>query len=407
MQQLAARTTELQNAQVLLLNETARSKQLESLLHTSEIRLASAALVANFGYYETPGGRQIAYLDDRVLAMTGIPPDQKHRAYDFWLEHVHPDDGKRLFTLGQEVETGGRDRASAEYRYSHPQRGTIWLHHWVNSLERDVNGKASHIIGVLMDITERKQAESELHNLRVDLMHAARVATIGELSATLAHQLNQPLAAILSNAEAAIVSFERQSGDTNELGRILRDIASDADRAGEVIRRLRALLTKESRQRAPCDVNLLVQESLRIFESDLIFRNVSIETHFDPELPVVLGDAIQLQQVLLNLILNAAAAMSDPPSDNRVLSITTQKIAPDSVQVSIRDTGSGIPPSVMNRMFEEFFTTKIHGTGIGLFVARKIVLNHGGTIWAENNPAHGATFAFTLPLDSPNGGKKS
>ena len=249
--------------------------------------------------------------------------------------------------------------------------------------------------GISIDITARKQ---EVQDKRAELTHLSRVTMLGELSGSLAHELNQPLTAILSNAQAALRFLARPQIDRAELEETLRDIV-DADKdAGEVIRSLRGLLKKGEVQRQSLDVNEVVQEMLKLVRSDLLNQRVAVETDLPPVLPPVLGDRVQLQQVLLNLVMNASDAMAG--SDSRRLHVSTERIARDGVRVSVRDHGRGIPTDALERIFEPFFTTKPHGLGLGLAVCRSILLAHGGELSAENHPGGGAVFQFTLPADT-------
>ena len=248
------------------------------------------------------------------------------------------------------------------------------------------------------DVTSRKSAELEAREQRQELAHLTRVAMLGELSGALAHELNQPLTAILSNAQAAQRMLAREPIDLIEVGEILRDIAEDDRRAGEVIQRLRAMLRKDEAKLLPLGVNELVAEVLSFAHSDLITRNVSVTTELAPELPPVYGDRVQLQQVLLNLVLNACEAMSARQREERRLTLVAVRDGEAGVRVSVVDRGTGIPADELERVFTPFFTTKEHGLGLGLSICRSIVEAHGGRLWASNNEECGATFHLTLPL---------
>jgi C4-dicarboxylate-specific signal transduction histidine kinase len=219
---------------------------------------------------------------------------------------------------------------------------------------------------------------------------------LGELSGALAHELNQPLTAILSNAQAAQQFLRRDGADLDEVQEILKDIVDEDKRASEVIRRLRVLLTKGHVQLQPLDLNELVQDVLKIMRADLLYNGVSVNTELAPELPVVNGDRVQLQQVLLNLMINGCDAMADTPKHERNLVVRTELVAGEGVRVSVADQGCGIPPNVRERVFEPFITTKKQGMGLGLAVCRTIIAAHGGKLWVENNPGRGATFTFSL-----------
>lgn len=254
-----------------------------------------------------------------------------------------------------------------------------------------------HLVGIGIDITARKASEAEAARHRSELAHLARVATLGELSGSLAHELNQPLAIILSNAQAAQRLLAKDPPDLAEVRDILADIVSADRRASEVIQRLRALLQRGEADRQPLAPNALVESVLTLLRGDLAARAIRVETHLAERLPLVRGDRIPLEQVVLNLITNACDAMADAPPGRRCLSLRTQ---PDAagVRLSVVDTGCGLP-DVDGRIFEPFFTTKPQGLGLGLSICRTVVTAHGGRLWAEVNPgpAGGAVFHLTLP----------
>jgi signal transduction histidine kinase/ABC-type uncharacterized transport system substrate-binding protein len=244
----------------------------------------------------------------------------------------------------------------------------------------------------------RKQSELEAQGLRNDLARAGRVATIGELTASLAHELNQPLTAILSNAQAGQRILETAPVDLEEVGEILRDIVEDDKRAGEVIRRLRTLLTKGDPQMRVLDLNEALEEVARLVSGDAVVRGVSIQLELADELPPVLGDRVQLQQVALNLVLNGMDAMRESGTRERILVLRTARAGPKTVRVEVRDSGAGINEGDMAKIFQTFYTTKPDGMGIGLAITRSIVDVHGGRLEAHNNLDGGATFSFTLPI---------
>jgi PAS domain S-box-containing protein len=246
------------------------------------------------------------------------------------------------------------------------------------------------------DVTQRKVAEVELQRHREELTHFARVAAMGELTASLAHELNQPLAAILTNTQAAQRFLQSSDPDLEELRSILADVIADDRRAGDVIRRLRALLKREKLEMVAQDLNTLTEEVHKLVRSDAIIKGIDIELELAPQLPPVRGDRVQLQQVILNLMLNAIDAMSDCPKDQRRLVVTTHRASEGLIQLDVQDTGAGIPESKLEQIFDAFYTTKTEGMGMGLSISRSIIELHGGRLWATNNPGRGATFHFTL-----------
>ena len=255
------------------------------------------------------------------------------------------------------------------------------------------------VLASIVDITERKLAELEAARQRHDLAHLARVTALGELSSSLAHELTHPLTAILSNAQAAQRFLADDDVDLDEVREILNDIVTQDQRAGEVIHSLRLMLKKGELQEHCDDVDLneVILDVVNLMRSDLINRNVTLDTDLAQKLPAITGDRVQLQQVLLNLALNGCEAMADYNSSERRLLIASQW-ENGTVRVSVSDSGSGIPGEKMEQVFERFFTTKKEGMGLGLSICRTIINAHRGKIWATNNGGCGATFHFSLPI---------
>jgi signal transduction histidine kinase len=264
---------------------------------------------------------------------------------------------------------------------------------------RDEFVQRLHLLGdVFANTLSRRRSEMEGQRLRQDLAHVGRVSTMGELTASLAHELNQPLTAILSNAQAALRILPSDKADLADIRDILGDIVEDDKRAGEVIHRLRGFLKKSNLELSTLDIGELVSQVARLVSSDAILRNVSIRLELAPGLPPVCGDRVQLQQVILNLLMNGLDAMRESSEGERTLVLRT--LAGDgaaSVVVAVEDSGMGIDEADLEHVFHAFYTTKPEGLGMGLAIARSIVEAHGGRLEARNNPGRGATFSFTLP----------
>jgi PAS domain S-box-containing protein len=263
--------------------------------------------------------------------------------------------------------------------------------------DRDERGVVRGYFALVVDVTDRKRAELEARQVRDELAHAGRIATMGEMAAALAHELNQPLAAILSNAQAAKRFLSAANPDLEEFREILDDIVDDDARAGEVIRRIRSLVKKGASDSRLLDLNTILEEVIGLLHSDAVIRGIVVQQQLESDLPNILGDRIQLQQVLLNLLLNAFDAMRDGLSRDRVVNIGSRHVDSEVV-VTVSDRGPGIPADDMDRLFEPFRSTKPGGLGMGLSISRSIVASHGGRMWAENNIARGATFGFGLPV---------
>ena len=314
---------------------------------------------------------------------------------------VHPEDRQLLRQQSEDALRTGREIEN-QYRVLLPDGRVRWVMR-LGRVEFDADGKPLRERGILMDISERKQAELEAARQRHDLAHLARVTTLGELSSSLAHELTHPITAILINAQAAQRFLDSDDVDLKEVREILNDIATEDQRAGEVIHRLRSLLKKGEPQKH-CNVNPneVVQDVLKLVRNDLINQNVTADTDLAQNLPSIIGDRVQLQQVLLNLVLNACEAMADCASSERQLLIVS-KLEKNAVQVSVTDRGVGIPEKKLEQVFERFFTTKKEGMGLGLSICRSIIDAHEGKIWATNNADCGATFYFSLPIDRQEG----
>ena len=262
--------------------------------------------------------------------------------------------------------------------------------------DQDERGVVRGYFALVVDVTDRKRAEQESRQIRDELAHAGRIATMGELTAALAHEINQPLAAILTNAQAAKRFLSAPSPDLDELREILHDIVDDDARAGEVIRRIRSLVKNEPSDVRPLDLNVVLEEVIRLLHSDAMIRRIVVMHELDPDLPKIDGDRIQLQQVLLNLLLNAFDAMGDSLARERVVRIRSRRVDSE-VLVTVSDRGPGIPEEDLDKLFEPFRSTKPGGLGMGLSISRSIVTSHGGRMWAENNTTARGDFRFQPP----------
>ena len=243
----------------------------------------------------------------------------------------------------------------------------------------------------------RKQAELETQAIREEISHLNRIASMGELTASLAHELNQPLAGILANAAAAINFLDRSPSDLDEVAAALDDIREDDQRAAEIIRRMRRMLKKDKAQMALVDLNAVTRDAVTLLRTDANLRKVSLELDLAAQSPMVHGDAVQLQQVVMNLVLNAMEAMPEAATGSRLRRVIVRTSVPDAVELAVMDTGIGIPAEHLSRVFEPFFSTRAHGLGMGLSISRAIVSAHGGRIWAESRgPGRGSVFRVTL-----------
>jgi C4-dicarboxylate-specific signal transduction histidine kinase len=296
------------------------------------------------------------------------------------------------------LHDGKVDLITVEYRYLHPTRGLRWLHHSARFAGRSAGGDQIRTFGVIRDISPQKRAELEALELRSNLAHTDRVTVLGQLASALAHELSQPLGAILRNAEAGEILLQQAAPDLEELRAIVTDILRDDQRAGQVIDRLRSLLKRRSVELQPIDLPGLIAEVLSLLRTDAATRRVKLVCAASPGLPLVQGDRIHLQQVLLNLLLNAMDALTDGVPSQPCIQVSVHQPNSGIIEVRISDNGLGIPDAALARLFEPFFTTKATGMGMGLAVSQTIIAAHQGKLWAENRPEGGACFCFTLPV---------
>ncbi|HEY0685683.1 MAG TPA: ATP-binding protein [Steroidobacter sp.] len=258
--------------------------------------------------------------------------------------------------------------------------------------------QAIFLVMLIVEHRRHRRARADSQRQYAEITHAARLALTGEISASIVHEVTQPLSAILSNVETAETLLRKPTPDLSTVVEILEDVRKDDLRAHGIVRKLRMLLRKRELQFEHVDVNALASSVLTLILPDALRRNVVIHTALDPALPKVPADPVHLQQVLLNLIINAMDAMDDTPAAARWLEIRTERCDPEHVQVAVADNGRGLGAGRADKLFESFFTTKPDGMGLGLSVARSIVTMHGGAIWAESSEVGGATFLFTLPV---------
>jgi C4-dicarboxylate-specific signal transduction histidine kinase len=267
------------------------------------------------------------------------------------------------------------------------------------ALQLDQGGKPVAVLETNNDITERKRAEEALHKAQAELTHVTRVATLGEMTASIAHEVNQPLAAVITNANACLRWLARQSPDLAEARAAVERIIRDGSRASQVIGRIRALVKKAPPRKDWLSINDVILEVSALARSEMHRNRVSLETRLLDDAPLIRGDRIQLQQVVLNLMINGIEAMSDISEGRRELLVITERDSSNGVLVAVRDSGVGLNPGSLEHLFDPFYTTKPDGMGMGLAISRSIIDAHGGRLWATANEGRGAAFQFTLPHD--------
>jgi two-component system, LuxR family, sensor kinase FixL len=368
----------------------------EADLRETQQRMELAANAAELGMWIWDIVGDQVWITDKGRSLFGFATSEK-LDFDRFRNRIHPEDRKSVLeAVANSLQTGAEYQA--EFRVVLPDGQLRWIA-GRGHVEFDGNSRPVRMRGASFDITKRKQAELEAVCQRNQMAHLSRVTTLGELSGSIAHELNLPLSAILSNAQAAQRILA--NGDVNraEVQEILDDIVSEDRHAGEVIRRLRVLLQNGDVQQHALCINEIVQDVLNLVRSDLIHQKVAVDCELAQNLPTVTGDPVQLQQVLLNLIVNACDAIAQCDIQRRRILIRAANADDgNAVVVSVADHGSGILEKELEQIFQPFFTTKKKGMGLGLSVCRTIITAHRGKLWATNNPDGGATFHVSLPI---------
>lgn len=311
---------------------------------------------------------------------------------------THPDDAKADWGLFADLLNGKRDHYHIEKRYRRKDGTIVWGDLTVY-IVRDDRGQPMFSIGMVQDISDRKRAEEALQKAQAELAHVARVSTLGELAASIAHELNQPLAAIVADANACLNWLDADHPDIDGIREALAGVMTEGYRAAEVIGRIRALCRRSDPHRERLDINDVIREVVLLARHEVLGHRVSLRTDLASALPAVLGDRVQLQQVLINLVMNGMEAMELVMDRPRELLIRSHHEA-ERVLVAVQDSGTGIKPDKVDQMFDAFFTTKPRGMGMGLSISRSIIEAHSGRLWACPNAGPGATFQISLPTDS-------
>jgi C4-dicarboxylate-specific signal transduction histidine kinase len=356
--------------------------------------MSLAAEGAQLALWEWDVANDRIWMTEEGRSFFGFEPGEPLH-YASLAERVHPDDGAVLATAIQDA-LKTRGSYEAEYRILLPDGAVRWIAARGRYSSSTVNGAPPRILGVSMDITRQKRAGAEAQQLGEELAHFSRVAALSALSGSLAHELNQPLTSILSNAQAAQHFMAQDPLDIGELREILADIVSADLRAGEIIGRLRTMLRRGEVAHQPVSVNESLEELLSLTRSDLVARGVSVSNLAGGDLPPAMTDRVQLQQVLLNLIVNACDAMRSNPPGDRQLTVATF-VEANEIRIGVLDCGVGLPDDV-ETLFQPFHSTKEGGLGMGLAICRTLVTAHNGRLWAERRAERGAAFYVALPL---------
>jgi len=381
-----------------LLVQRQRRLRAENLLKESEERMTFAAAAANIGLWQFDRHRNELWATEHCRAMFGLARDAP-LTRDAFLSAVHPDD---LQTATQSLRRSlaTEQPAIGDVRIVLPGEEVRWVRMRARS-RSESGGRLDHLGGIFIDITEQKSAEAEVALQRLEVEHLMRVSVLGELSGSIAHEINQPLTAILSNAQAALHLLAQESPDVVEIRDALEEIVHEDNRAGEVIHRLRGLLTKGERKAEYININDLVRSTVRLLNSELIGRDINVRLDLESGESLARGDSVQLQQVLLNLVMNAMDAMASTPMAQRFILISTREAQTGMVDVLVKDRGHGIRPKENGHVFEPFYTTKDHGLGLGLTLCSTIIQAHQGRLTLVNDEGGGAIAVFSLPIQQP------
>jgi PAS domain S-box-containing protein len=369
-------------------------KQAESALQRSEAYLAEAQKLSRTGSFGWKMATGEIYWSEETYNIMRYEPTVNPSG-DIIMERVHPDD--RAFVRGQFYRAlHGEKDLNYEHRLLMPD-GEVKYLHILSHVVKDASG-ADEMIGALMDITQTRKAEQALHTAQAELAHATRLTTLGEISASIAHEVNQPLAAIVANGQACLRFLDHESPDLDDVRGALEWIVKDGNRAADVIRRVRTLVKKTDTHRVALEVNEAINDVVVLLQRELTAHSVSLHLELAPIPLTVVADRVQLQQVVMNLIMNGIEAMQAVVDRPRTLGIRSWQDEAREVVVAVTDSGIGLTAESQDHLFRAFFSTKPGGLGMGLSICRSIVEVHGGRLWASANADHGATFEFALPL---------
>jgi PAS domain S-box-containing protein len=376
-------------------NDMTQRKRAEDALRRSDAYLKEAqrlSLTGSFGWKVSSGE---LFWSEESFRIFGYDRTAKP-SLELIIQRTHPTDIARVRQLIDRASRDGKDW-ELEHQLLMPD-GSIKSAHVVARAVRDESGRVE-FVGAIMDVSAAKRAEQELRHAQAELAHISRVTSLGELTASIAHEVNQPIAGVVTNAEAALRWLGAEPPKLDEVREVLGQIVKDGMRAGDVIHRIRALIKKAPPRMSRVDVNEAALDVITLTRSEMLRHGVSLRTELATGLPLIEGDRIQLQQVILNLILNAVEAMSGVDVGAREIRLSTGREASNGLLVAVRDFGPGLDPRSVDRLFKAFYTTKPDGLGMGLAICRSIIEAHGGRLWATANEPRGAVFQFTLPLE--------
>lgn len=398
--EVAASTIEFGGQPAVLITafDVTERKQAEEAVHEAQERMQLALRGADLGLWDWNIITNEVVFNDRWAEMLGYQPDEIAPAYATWESHVHPDDLPVVLKQLHDHMAGRSPLYQCEQRLRCKNGDWKWVLATGRVVRRDAQGRPLRATGTHHDITDRKRADEAAQQHHEQLAHVARVSTLGEMASGLAHELAQPLSAILYYARGGKARLDAGTWGTTDAARTLEKVAAQAERAGEFIRRLKAFVRKAQPHRVPTDINDIVHDAISLVANEARSNLVSIRMELEKDLPAVAVDRIQIEQVILNLVRNGIEAMNLTPPGEREISVRTTGGA-GAVCVTVKDAGRGIAEQIAHEIFDPFFTTKAKGTGLGLSISRTIIEEtHGGSLWARPDPTGGTIFGFNLPI---------
>jgi len=373
---------------------TERKRAQEALERVQAAYLAEAQSLSHTGSFAWTVDEGEIVWSEECARIYGYAPAHKPTVAEL-MAMVHPDDRARVQqSYARVVEAG--NQIDTEHRLVMADGATKYVHVVAHAMAE--NGQGRQFVGALMDVTETRLAQEQLQQTQANLAHVARVTTLGQLTASIGHEVNQPLAAIVTNGEAALRFLRRDPPDLDEVRGALTGMIAEGRRASEIVKRIRSMVQKDTARTAPVDINALLSESASLVQREIAANRVVLQLEFTPGLPPVPGDAVQLQQVVINLMVNATQAMADIEGRMRKLVLRSSLSEAGAITVAVQDSGPGFSEDKAAHLFDAFYTTKSDGMGMGLSICRTIIEAHGGRISATATEGQGATFSFTLPI---------
>jgi PAS domain S-box-containing protein len=397
------RTAELSAVNEQMRREIAERRRVEEALRESQRfveRITDA--VPSVIYILDVVSRRMIYANSRLRSILGYELDEvQHWNSEFIAQIIHHDDQSRVRDELASLRTIGDDETrEVELRVRHADGRWRWMSFRTVVFRRDQAGVLRLVLGAVTDISARKESEEQARQQQEQLVHFSRLTLLGEMASGIAHELNQPLMAVANYSQAALRRLRSDNGSAEQLRNCLEKSLQQALLAGEILKRLRRLVSRRPPEQSKTDLIEAVHEVVEMLRAEAERSQVQFRIQSSERLPQVIGDRVQLQQVLLNLVRNGLEAMQDTPADQRLLTVDSRQIDRGHVAVSVIDQGSGCDTQELERLFEPFFTTKAQGLGLGLSISRTIIESHGGQLTVRPNPTRGLTFQFTLPIHS-------